>query len=103
MVVTIAIVIVRMAVLEVTMMMVVAAVNVILAAMVVGMQEKPRKRASRRNVGHGNGRRHGEHQRHHPGQGGSSSASSFQVSQHAFRRVSPDVSPCPSTADHPAI
>jgi hypothetical protein len=54
-----------------------------LVAMLMNMDEGPGERTGWCGVGHGQGWRPGEYQRHHPNEGDAASARSFQLHQHA--------------------
>lgn len=85
------VVVVMICVLIMDMAVMVAMVSMVLVAMLMSMDEESGERAGWRGVGHGQGWRHGEHQRHRPDEGDRASARSFQLRQHAFvtcRRLS---------------
>lgn len=89
-VVMVRILVMGMAVMMMAMVVVmVAMVDMVLVANRMSVNEKSREDAGRRDVGHGHGRRHGEHQHHRPHQGDCVSARSFQLRQHLSCHVSP--------------
>ncbi len=72
------------AIVVMAVMMVVAMMHVVLVAVRVGVNEKPRERADRRGIGHADSWGQGKHGRHRPKEGDAASACSTQSRQHAF-------------------
>lgn len=72
-------------VMAVSVVLMLALMNMPFHIVGVGMGEKTRKGADGRSTRHGHGRRQGKYKPHRPNQGDAPSACSFQSRQHAFR------------------
>lgn len=76
-----------LAVVIMPVMVMVTIMHVILVAVRVGVNERPRECADRCGIGHAEGWRQCKHGRHRPDEGNAASACSFQSRQHWLRTL----------------